>query len=286
MATTESVHAIRDAAGSDLTSRAVGTAGMGGSMSVTSLAGVFSTWPALPRGPRPTSSKSSPRTRRRVESTRLGWSVSVPYRVHPDFLGERRRRCYDCFGCRAKNDVVTFVREVDQLDAVGAVAGEPGRYRVAGHRPGRVRRAQALCDATPRTPGTRAWAWPPAGTGCRARSGTRVLFCIVGPRRPGGLGRSDPAGTDTPRSRRAPPRRVGAARSLRRGRSTGLSLRAEGNLTRAFLARSAPVSTSPFLQRACHHREPDGGAHDAPTTPWRGCPNRNSGRRSADAPPC
>jgi DNA primase len=59
---------------------------------------------------------------------------------------------YYCFGCQAKGDVITFVREVQHLDFVGAVESLAGRlgiqltYSNAGESEGRQKRKQ-LVDA-------------------------------------------------------------------------------------------------------------------------------------------
>jgi DNA primase len=70
----------------------------------------------------------------------------------PSFSVNAEQGLYYCFGCQAKGDVITFVREIEHLDFVGAIeslAGRAGitlRYtdRVEGE--GRKRRA-ALVDA-------------------------------------------------------------------------------------------------------------------------------------------
>jgi DNA primase len=40
---------------------------------------------------------------------------------------------YYCFGCHAKGDVITFVREVQHLDFVGAVESLAGRAGITLH---------------------------------------------------------------------------------------------------------------------------------------------------------
>jgi DNA primase len=73
----------------------------------------------------------------------------------PSFSVNAEQGLYYCFGCQAKGDVITFLREIEHLDFVGAIetlAGRAGitlRYtdRVEGE--GRKRRA-ALVDAMAR----------------------------------------------------------------------------------------------------------------------------------------
>ena len=52
---------------------------------------------------------------------------------------------YYCFGCRVKGDVITFVREIEHLDFVGAVEwlADQGRHHAPLHREERERESQA-----------------------------------------------------------------------------------------------------------------------------------------------
>src|SRR4051812_44866082 len=71
---------------------------------------------------------------------------SGSFSVNPD-LG-----LYYCFGCQAKGDIITFVREVQHLDFVGAVESLAGRlgiqltYDSSTEGEGRQRR-KGLIDA-------------------------------------------------------------------------------------------------------------------------------------------
>ena len=71
------------------------------------------------------------------------------------FSVNAEEKLYYCFGCGAKGDVITFVREVEHLDFVGAVeklaakAGLTLRYTDEGQSEGRKRRAKLL-DAVAR----------------------------------------------------------------------------------------------------------------------------------------
>ena len=66
------------------------------------------------------------------------------------FSVNAEEKLYYCFGCGAKGDVITFVREVEHLDFVGAVeklaakAGITLRYTDEGQNEGRRRRAKLL----------------------------------------------------------------------------------------------------------------------------------------------
>lgn len=66
------------------------------------------------------------------------------------FSVNAEEKLYYCFGCGAKGDVITFVREIEHLDFVGAVeklAAKSGitlRYTDEGQNEGRKRRAKLL----------------------------------------------------------------------------------------------------------------------------------------------
>ena len=51
----------------------------------------------------------------------LGRAVPVPHREEPSFSVNAELGFYYCFGCGAKGDVITFVREIEHLDFVEAV---------------------------------------------------------------------------------------------------------------------------------------------------------------------
>jgi len=73
----------------------------------------------------------------------------------PSFSVNAEQGLYYCFGCQAKGDAITFVREMEHLDFVGAVewlAGRAGitlRYTERNESEGRRRRAE-LVDALAR----------------------------------------------------------------------------------------------------------------------------------------
>ncbi|HEY6531011.1 MAG TPA: DNA primase [Acidimicrobiales bacterium] len=66
------------------------------------------------------------------------------------FSVNAEEKLYYCFGCGAKGDVITFVREIEHVDFVGAVeklaakAGIALRYTDEGQNEGRKRRAKLL----------------------------------------------------------------------------------------------------------------------------------------------
>src|SRR5919108_3202178 len=68
----------------------------------------------------------------------------------PSFSVNQAEGLYYCFGCGAKGDVITFVREVEHLDFVGAVerlaarAGIPLRYDDAAVSAERHRRTSLV----------------------------------------------------------------------------------------------------------------------------------------------
>ena len=96
-----------------------------------------------------------------VQLKRVGrrWSGLCPFHSEksPSFSVNQEQGLYYCFGCGAKGDVITFVREVDHLDFVAAVeklAGTAGvtlRYTDVNEGDNRKRRStlvEALADAT------------------------------------------------------------------------------------------------------------------------------------------
>jgi DNA primase len=85
------------------------------------------------------------------------WQGLCPFHAEktPSFSVNQEDGLYYCFGCGAKGDVITFVREVEHLDFVGAVEKLAGRagitlhYTDRGESEGRKRR-QRLIDAVER----------------------------------------------------------------------------------------------------------------------------------------
>jgi DNA primase len=80
------------------------------------------------------------------------WQGLCPFHAEksPSFSVNQHEGLYYCFGCQAKGDVITFVREVEHLDFVGAVEKLAGRAGVAlhytdeGEGEGRKRKARLL----------------------------------------------------------------------------------------------------------------------------------------------
>lgn len=96
-----------------------------------------------------------------VQLKRVGrrWSGLCPFHSEksPSFSVNQEQGLYYCFGCGAKGDVITFVREIDHLDFVAAVeklAGPAGvtlRYTDANEGDNRKRRStlvEAMAEAT------------------------------------------------------------------------------------------------------------------------------------------
>jgi DNA primase len=91
-----------------------------------------------------------------VQLKRVGrrWTGLCPFHAEksPSFSVNDQEGLYFCFGCQAKGDVITFVRETEQLDFVGAVewlankAGVTLHYTDKDQGEGRKRRAK-LVDA-------------------------------------------------------------------------------------------------------------------------------------------
>ena len=91
-----------------------------------------------------------------VQLKRVGrrWQGLCPFHTEktPSFSVNQEQGFYYCFGCGAKGDAITFVREVEHLDFVGAVellankAGITLRYTDRDQGEGRKRRAR-LVDA-------------------------------------------------------------------------------------------------------------------------------------------
>lgn len=94
-----------------------------------------------------------------VQLKRVGrrWSGLCPFHQEKSgsFSVNAEEKLYYCFGCGAKGDVITFVREIEHLDFVGAVeklavkAGITLRYTDEVQTEGRKRRAKLL-DAVAR----------------------------------------------------------------------------------------------------------------------------------------
>jgi len=80
------------------------------------------------------------------------WQGLCPFHSEKSgsFSVNAEEKLYYCFGCGAKGDVITFVREIEHLDFVGAVeklaakAGVTLRYTDEGQNEGRKRRATLL----------------------------------------------------------------------------------------------------------------------------------------------
>ncbi|MEZ5207875.1 MAG: CHC2 zinc finger domain-containing protein [Acidimicrobiales bacterium] len=91
-----------------------------------------------------------------VQLKRVGrrWQGLCPFHGEksPSFSVNAEEGLYYCFGCQAKGDAITFVREIERLDFVGAVerlAGRAGitlRYTDANEQQNRRKRAE-LYDA-------------------------------------------------------------------------------------------------------------------------------------------
>jgi DNA primase len=63
------------------------------------------------------------------------WQGLCPFHAEksPSFSVNQEEGLYYCFGCSAKGDVITFVREIEHLDFVGAVEKLAGRAGVTLH---------------------------------------------------------------------------------------------------------------------------------------------------------
>lgn len=80
------------------------------------------------------------------------WQGLCPFHAEksPSFSVNQQEGLYYCFGCQARGDVITFVREVEHLDFVGAVeklaskVGVALRYTDQGEGEGRKRKAKLL----------------------------------------------------------------------------------------------------------------------------------------------
>jgi DNA primase len=80
------------------------------------------------------------------------WTGLCPFHAEktPSFSVNGELGVYLCFGCQAKGDAITFVREVNQLDFVGAVehlaarAGIQLTYTSAGESEGRKKRGRLI----------------------------------------------------------------------------------------------------------------------------------------------
>jgi DNA primase len=94
-----------------------------------------------------------------VQLKRVGrrWQGLCPFHSEKSgsFSVNAEEKLYYCFGCGAKGDVITFVREIEHVDFVGAVeklaakAGITLRYTDEGENEGRKRR-KSLLDAVAR----------------------------------------------------------------------------------------------------------------------------------------
>ena len=89
-----------------------------------------------------------------VQLKRVGrrWQGLCPFHQEKSgsFSVNGEEKLYYCFGCGAKGDVITFVREIEHLDFVGAVeklavkSGVTLRYTDEGQNEGRKRRTKLL----------------------------------------------------------------------------------------------------------------------------------------------
>lgn len=89
-----------------------------------------------------------------VQLKRVGrrWQGLCPFHAEksPSFSVNQDEGLYYCFGCGAKGDVITFVREIEHLDFVGAIEKLAGRagvtlhYTDKGESEGRKRRKRLL----------------------------------------------------------------------------------------------------------------------------------------------
>src|SRR4051794_2400267 len=72
-----------------------------------------------------------------VQLKRVGrrWTGLCPFHTEksPSFSVNQEAGFYYCFGCQAKGDVITFVREVEHLDFVGAVERLASRAGIELH---------------------------------------------------------------------------------------------------------------------------------------------------------
>ena len=80
------------------------------------------------------------------------WVGLCPFHAEktPSFSVNAELGLYYCFGCGAKGDVITFVREIEHLDFVGAVEwlAAPGRHhRCATRRGGEGERPPSAAPA-------------------------------------------------------------------------------------------------------------------------------------------
>jgi DNA primase len=89
-----------------------------------------------------------------VQLKRVGrrWQGLCPFHAEksPSFSVNQDEGLYYCFGCGAKGDVITFVREIEHLDFVGAIEKLAGRagvtlhYTDKGESEGRKKRKRLL----------------------------------------------------------------------------------------------------------------------------------------------
>ena len=134
------------------------------------------------------------------------------------FSVNAEEKLYYCFGCGAKGDVITFVREIEHLDFVGAVeklaakAGIALRYTDEGQNEGRRRRAKLLA-AVERAGGL----VPPAAPVGPGRRGRPRLPALPGPHRRRRAGLPHRLGAE--RLGRAGPGPAAARRRVRRRRA-------------------------------------------------------------------
>ncbi len=141
------------------------------------------------------------------------WSGLCPFHAEksPRFSVNATEGLYHCFGCKASGDAITFLREIEQLDFVGAVESLAARASIAlrytDHDGGEDRKRRTrLFELMERAVD---WYHERLRTVARRRSGPRVPalpgFDARGGGRPSGsaghptLGRADPRAARCPR---------------------------------------------------------------------------------------
>ena len=188
-----------------------------------------------------------------VQLKRVGrrWLGLCPFHAEksPSFSVNQEQGLYYCFGCGAKGDVITFVREIEHLDFVGAVeflAGKAGitlRYTDRDEGEGRKQRARLLdamaraVDVVPRAPAVGARRGHRPGLPAVA-AGSTATRC--GPTRSAGPPRG---GTSWPRRSRLPDDVLvdaGLARINRAGAPTTCS--GAGCCSRSSTSKGDPVA--------------------------------------------
>ncbi len=193
------------------------------------------------------------------------WTGLCPFHNEksPSFSVNQQLGFYHCFGCQRSGDAITFVREIEGLDFVGAVerlaskAGVTLTYTSADEGKHRRRRASAG-----RGRGRSRGLVPPAAARSpRCRCGTLVPTVAWhhrrrGPHLPGGVGarRLGPAG---PRAEAAQDPRQGAGRG-------GSGVHQQGQPAPGHLPGPDPVPDLRRQQRPRRVRRPQAARHRRP----------------------